>query len=230
MFRIFLFFSLILFSVSFSQEKELLYDNQEFNKNILFIGIPTLILSFSLDREVNDFVQSNKSTVQDRFWKNITYLGSPYMLGVGVFGMSISYIIENKKLMKSFLLATQSSVISTMIVLPLKYITNRERPNREDRYSFPSAHSAIAFSFWGSFADVYSGGVIKYIFYTVPVLVAYSRLYLEKHWLSDVIGGAVIGLSSIYLSKKLTNFLSLRFRIGIFIDISYKGFGATYYF
>jgi len=179
---------------------------------------------------VDDFVQSNKSKVNDRFWENITHLGSPYMLGIGVFGVSLSYLIESKKLMKSFLFATQSSVISTMIVLPLKYITNRERPNKEDRYSFPSAHSAIAFSFWGSFADVYSRGVKKYIFYTVPVLVAYSRLYLEKHWLSDVVGGAIIGLSSIYLSKKLTNFLSLRFKIGIFIDVSYKGLGATYYF
>ncbi|NPA51940.1 MAG: phosphatase PAP2 family protein [Aquificae bacterium] len=214
-------------SYSFSTQ---IYSDVEFDKRILYVGVPALLVSFAIDDEVNKIVQSNKSQFQDYIWENITHLGSPFVVAGGALGYVYGYFTKNEKLAKSSILAVQSATIASLIVLPIKYITQRERPSKEDKLSFPSAHSAIAFSFWGSYAEEYNKGLSKYLFYTIPVLVGYSRLYLEKHWLSDVVAGALIGLTSIYIAKRFTNFLSVRYNLNIFIDISsYRG-GISYYF
>ncbi len=219
----------ILFEIGLSYGKEI-FDQVKLDRKIFYIGIPALTISFLLDDEIYDLVKNNQSDLQDRLWKNITHLGSPFIVGAGILGYGYGYFSKNEKLAKASMLAVQSATVSAFIVLPLKYITGRERPSQEDSLSFPSAHSAIAFAFWGSYASVYEESRLKYIFYTIPVMVAYSRLYLEKHWLSDVVAGGIIGLSSIYIAKKLTNFLSIRYNMTIFIDISSQKTGILYFF
>lgn len=221
--------NLIIGFISFSFGENVLYDTK-FNKNILYIGVPSLAISFFLDKKIDEFVKHNKSKSQNTIWESITYLGSPYIIGLGTAGYMYGYFSKNSKLLQSSVLATQSSVISAVIVIPIKYITKRKRPSKEDNLSFPSAHSAIAFAFWGSYAQEYNEGIKKYILWSIPFFVAYSRLYLEKHWLSDVVAGGLIGVSSIYLAKKLTNFLSIRYNINIFIDISSNKAGIIYIF
>jgi undecaprenyl-diphosphatase len=44
---------------------------------------------------------------------------------------------------------------------------------------------------------------IKWIFWVVAILVGLSRIYLEVHYLSDVLAGAIIGYSIGLLFLKL---------------------------
>src|SRR5262249_29326784 len=72
-----------------------------------------------------------------------------------------------------------------------------------DNSSFVSGHAAMTFATATVISHesrTYWVGVPAYI---VAAGVSYSRIYVERHWLSDVIGGAVLG-----------------YRIGIFVEPS----------
>jgi membrane-associated phospholipid phosphatase len=77
----------------------------------------------------------------------------------------------------------------------LKYSVQRERPDGADHYSFPSGHSSSAFSLATVLAGEYGweAGVPAYL---GACAVGYSRLELDKHWLSDVVFGAGLGIAS----------------------------------
>lgn len=67
-------------------------------------------------------------------------------------------------------------------------------------HSFPSGHTATAFA-----AAVLLATVVRHRLYAavLPVIaffVGYSRVYLAQHYVSDVLGGLVIGLITAVLS------------------------------
>src|SRR3989338_8113548 len=69
-------------------------------------------------------------------------------------------------------------------------------------FSFPSGHAAIAF------ALSYVLGKVdrkrKAFYYLLAIIISFSRIYLGKHYPSDVVGGGVIGIVIGYLSSKLS--------------------------
>ena len=76
--------------------------------------------------------------------------------------------------------------------------------------SFPSGHSAISFALFCLLALMAKKPWAKFLFFVAAFLVGYSRIYLAEHFITDVIGGSVIGVSSAILSyKMLTNWKAL---------------------
>ena len=92
-----------------------------------------------------------------------------------------------------------------------KLLVHRARPEigviSETGYSFPSGHATMAVLFFGLivylFKDEFRSLIAKRIFIAVCVIVAllvsYSRLYLEVHWLSDVLAGIALGIFVLFL-------------------------------
>lgn len=70
--------------------------------------------------------------------------------------------------------------------------------------SFPSGHAALAFSTASTLALQYKRWYVAIPAYLWAGTVAYSRLYLGKHYPSDVLAGAAIGTASGYVTRWLT--------------------------
>lgn len=119
----------------------------------------------------------------------------------------------------SDLLSAQA--INGLLTLGLKATINRKRPDGAP-YSCPSGHSSAAFT---------SAGVIYHYFgafwglpaYFAATYVGLSRLQENKHYLTDVIGGAVLGS---YVAYKVTHRRGQKSGYSISPLITDKAFGA----
>jgi membrane-associated phospholipid phosphatase len=89
----------------------------------------------------------------------------------------------------------RAQILSQTIVQAAKLTTNRNRPDGSNDHSLPSGHAASAFA---------SAGVIQRHFgwkagipaYAVAGYVGASRMAADRHYLSDVILGAGVGLAA----------------------------------
>jgi membrane-associated phospholipid phosphatase len=75
----------------------------------------------------------------------------------------------------------------------LKYSVKRERPDGSDSLSFPSGHTSVAFSL-ATVATSHYGWKIGVPAYALATGIGLSRIEQNRHHLSDVIGGAALGL------------------------------------
>jgi membrane-associated phospholipid phosphatase len=100
-------------------------------------------------------------------------------------------------------LAVVSLAGTNLLVESLKRIVNRQRPDGEHKRSnasFPSSHAANAFALaWVLRARWRRAGLP---FYGLALLVAFSRLYLNRHFLSDVVAGALIAVAVSWLASR----------------------------
>ena len=62
-------------------------------------------------------------------------------------------------------------------------------------YGFPSSAVSTAAAFWGGTAMVFRSGGLAAFAAVLVTLTAVSRLYLGRHFIADVAGGAVLGLA-----------------------------------
>ncbi|HEX2081180.1 MAG TPA: phosphatase PAP2 family protein [Longimicrobium sp.] len=89
----------------------------------------------------------------------------------------------------------------------LKYSLGRERPsttadplrfrpfNPENRWqAFPSGHAVVAFSLASAVAEEARTPWVTVVAYGGAAAVGWSRVYDDKHWASDVAGGALVGI------------------------------------
>lgn len=76
-----------------------------------------------------------------------------------------------------------------------KYAFREKRPDSEARNSFPSGHTATAFT-GAELVRIEYGTWPGVVAYTVATGVSFLRMYNGRHWLNDVIAGAGIGILS----------------------------------
>jgi membrane-associated phospholipid phosphatase len=79
-----------------------------------------------------------------------------------------------------------------MLVEPLKFATQRMRPDQSNRLSFPSGHAAVTFAS-ATVLERHLGWRKSLLGYALASYVAASRLHDNRHYLSDVVMGAAVG-------------------------------------
>ena len=91
----------------------------------------------------------------------------------------------------------------------LKFGVGRGRPNITDdphRFrsfngdnewqAFPSGHATVAFSLAAAVSEEARKPWVTALTYGTATAVAWSRVYEDKHWTSDVVGGALVGIAA----------------------------------
>ena len=135
------------------------------------------------------------------FYKLITNLANTkFFIGVCL----LSFLLVKNKIL-AFIISVLM-IVNALIVFIFKHLFKRERPNKkrlvkEKGYSYPSGHTVSAVSFYG-FLLVYllfNVGSLPFqilVFFIITFLIyliGYSRIFLGVHYLSDIVGGVLIG-------------------------------------
>ncbi len=79
-----------------------------------------------------------------------------------------------------------------MLVEPIKFTVRRERPDGSNNLSFPSGHAAITFAA-AAVIERHLGWKRSLLAYAIAGYVSAARLHDNRHYLSDVVFGAVVG-------------------------------------
>lgn len=88
--------------------------------------------------------------------------------------------------------ATQAFIVNGAYTMALKSLTSRTRPDGSDTLSFPSGHTSTAFA-WATVARAHYGWKVGAPSYAAATAIGLSRITTDKHHLSDVLAGAMIG-------------------------------------
>ena len=70
-------------------------------------------------------------------------------------------------------------------------------------YGFPSGHVANTVVFWGGLALLSGNPAWRRAVPLLVLLVAFSRVYLGRHFLADVVGGAALGAALLLVARPL---------------------------
>lgn len=100
----------------------------------------------------------------------------------------------------------QSAVYAGLVTMSVKAILGRHRPflgdgpyvfqgfsTNDDFNSFPSGHSTMAFSVASTLSADIDHPAATIILYGLASVTAWSRMYDDRHWGSDVVAGAIVG-------------------------------------
>ncbi|MDI6641904.1 MAG: phosphatase PAP2 family protein [Elusimicrobiota bacterium] len=146
--------------------------------------------------------KSIKSNCCDYFMLTMTMLGNILVI-VPIAGM-ILFLHNRDSFKYKFLFLVTILLVGGIIVQLLKYIFNRPRPAGRltdikilvgpfKAHGFPSGHTQTIFTV----ALFLSKEIKRYLalFILIAIIVGISRIYVGVHFLSDIIGGAIIGIT-----------------------------------
>lgn len=129
--------------------------------------------------------------------------------------LAYGLLYKDKKAVKNGLEMTISVGICLAVSGGLKELVNRPRPTETypDQIrsysdaggkSFPSGHTTLAFATATTLSLQYKKWYVTVPAYAWAASVGYSRMRLGRHYPTDVLAGAVVGIGSGYLSHWLT--------------------------
>jgi len=150
----------------------------------------------SLDVRLLDFVSEDlKSGSMDAAMNGASFIGSKEVGAAFCIGMLLLGDEGGKRTGK---LASASLLATSVVVGLTRYAVDRTRPdsinNSRWNSSFPSGHAAGSFAVATIIARRYPR--LRYVAYSTAGVVALSRVYLRRHYPSDVIVGGVIGYAT----------------------------------
>jgi len=134
----------------------------------------------------------HNSTGADRFFEQGEWLGQASLhIGASLVSMGVGKLTRSSSLESFGSDLFRAQGFSGVITLSMKVITDRTRPDGSP-YSYPSGHTSTSFA---SAGVIYShfGKVWGAAAFLGASYVGLSRIEENKHYLSDVLSGAIIG-------------------------------------
>lgn len=169
-----------------------------------YIGVPLVVGALIIKSEDDHFRRLRNDYLPVFEWHYddyAQYLPAVVMLGLKAGG------VQGRSSWGRMLGADAFSVaIMAGTVNLLKNSSDVERPDGSNRHSFPSGHTATAFMTATMMSKEYGGRSPWYSVgaYTLATATGLTRMANNKHWLSDVLAGAGIGI----LATELGYFLA----------------------
>lgn len=158
----------------------------------------TLVLLLSLlapieqaDSTLQQAMQQHRSPALERTMRTASDIGKPVVVFGALLAIAVCDASQGVPLAR---VALVSAAAVNLAVEAIKRTTGRTRPDGEHKRSnasFPSSHAANAFALAVVFSRRWPK--LSWGFLAGATLVAVSRVYLNRHFTSDVVVGALLG-------------------------------------
>jgi len=195
---------------------------------IIFLAIFILIiLQINTNNQLTNFelsINQNMQNIHNNFLiKTSEIIGFIFdVKSLTFLTLIISFLIWKKDSKKDALFLFLTMLLAGSLVYIFKEIIQRARPLNqlitETGFSFPSGHATISIVFFGALIYLLfkRNNSLKIKVYSILIsviiikIICFSRLYLNLHWLTDILGGLILGL------------IILIFSILVFRNIKYE--------
>jgi undecaprenyl-diphosphatase len=166
----------------------------------------------SLDQATAVAAATHRTSFQSAMAINLTALGSaPVVVVIAL--VAAAYAVASGR--PRIVLALAWAPLAFLVNTALKLLVHHPRPTEAvialpPDYSFPSGHAVAASALYVTLALVAAGGerragprrLLIASGVVVALLVAWSRVYLGVHYLSDVVGGFLFGAAGAMVAAR----------------------------
>jgi hypothetical protein len=210
-----LFFLLIFIGNAQTQDSISILKSKDKISYKQFIAPVALITSGSLllNSALNDDLQSNANRF---FGEDFDTSADDYLQFVPVaqiyLGKSFGFKPKNDFQHQTINIIVANAIMGT-VVFATKNIVKEERPDQSDNLSFPSGHTALAFTNAALLYYEYKDSNVWYASsgFLFATATGVLRIANNKHYTSDVLAGAGIGLASGLIVSYWNPFKSVTF-------------------
>ena len=180
-----------------------------------YVGIPLFLAGVITKQEKHSFRQDYKNTSsRTRLIKNTFHNEldnyTQFAPAVLALGLNVAGVEGRSKLGRFAASAAMSYALMAGIVNPIKYGAKEMRPDGSTANSFPSGHTATAFVSATILHKEYGLTVSPWYSvagYGIATATGVMRVLNNRHWVSDVLSGAGIGIFATEVAYGLSDLI-----------------------
>jgi membrane-associated phospholipid phosphatase len=186
-----------------------LKDNKTYLLPYVIVWVLGLLIVLFYDKiDIHQFTNQRPCVVGDALFPFVTKLGETFpfivagcillfhlrkalfVLSVQVVGAIAVYLLKN------VFRAPRPRIVFQELGLDLHTI---EGVRLHAWNSFPSGHTMTAFAFFLSLTFIVKNKMLKFFFFAMSLLVGFSRIYLNQHFLEDTLAGSLLAVIIVLL-------------------------------
>lgn len=188
---------------------------------LLYCGFLLLLCALILTTEKGSpelWINSNFNKSLGQFFRYATHLGDGIVYAVLIaFFLLVRYyfaiLLLFTSIVQTILAQGLKKIVFPDALRPSAYFENHEGVVLQfaegvkihSVHSFPSGHTATAFSIAILLTVIFRKTIYVYLFFILAIIAGFSRVYLMQHFFEDVLAGAVVGIFSAMLVIILVN-------------------------
>lgn len=174
----------------------------------LFVAVAAvcIVAAFHFDTTVQVWIAAHRNGTVRTVMQNVSQFGDwPAHVILGVLLLACAYWRGRKEWARVFLAMLVACAVAGVVARVVKIGTGRARPSVHSEaawngpklsakyHAFPSGHTAASAAFFGVL--VFARPRIGAALLIVPAVIAFSRMYVAAHFLSDVVCAFLLGLA-----------------------------------
>lgn len=178
------------------------------------VVIIVLVIAFWLDPVLKTWLTDHPNRQLKVFMTQVSRYGDwPEHVALGLVLLGIAWWRGNKRWMRIFVAMLIACALAGAAARVVKITTGRARPSvkteqtwtgprlSEKYHAFPSGHTAASTAFFA--VVLFASWRIGLPCLLIPLLIAFSRMYVAAHYLSDVVFAAILGIACAAITAKL---------------------------